>query len=191
MTLKGDNAKPWLLAGDFNVLAHPSKSNRFDGSQLPNRDIKEFTECLQELAVFDHAYEGPMFTWTNCQEEGFIARKLDRVFVNCAWLQRFPHSTVEFKSLGDSDHCLAYIRISQDVITPPKPFKFFNCWSKHADFLETVKNSWQASVEGSPMVILHKKLKRLKEDLRRFNSTHFAGISEKLKAKRNEIIWSW
>ena len=98
---------------------------------------------------------------------------------------------MEFKSLGDSDHCLAYIRISQDVITPPKPFKFFNCWSKHAEFLETVKNSWQASVEGSPMVILHKKLKRLKEDLKRFNSTHFAGISEKLKAKRNEIIWSW
>ena len=71
---------PWLLVGDFNVIAHPSKDSRFTGSQVMNLNNKEFKECMQTLAVFDHAFTGPLLTWSNHQEEAFLARKLDRVF---------------------------------------------------------------------------------------------------------------
>ena len=36
-------------------------------------------------------------------------------------------------------------------------------------------------------MILHRKLKRLKLVLRKFNEDHFAGISERIKAKRREL----
>ena len=63
---------PWMLAGDFNVTAHHSESSKYTTSQSAN--IKEFQDCLQELAVFDHAFFGPMFTWSNHQDETFVAK---------------------------------------------------------------------------------------------------------------------
>ena len=75
--------KAWLLVGDLNVLAHPSKSSNFNGSKVPNSDIRDFIKCMQNLATIDHVYTGPLFTWSNRQEKGFMARKLDRVLVNC------------------------------------------------------------------------------------------------------------
>ena len=62
--------KPWLLVGDFNVLAYPYESSKYDGNQGPNADIEEFTKCMQNIIVFDHAYIGLLYTWSNRQGEG-------------------------------------------------------------------------------------------------------------------------
>ena len=42
-------------------------------------------------------------------------------------------------------------------------------------------------MEGSPMEVLHRKLKGLKTVLRNFNTTYFARISERVKDKRKEL----
>ena len=64
-----------MFAGNFNVIALPSKSSNFNGSQGTTLDIKEFQECIHKVAVFDHAFIGPLFTCSNHQGEGFL-RKL-------------------------------------------------------------------------------------------------------------------
>lgn len=56
---------------------------------------------------------------------------------------------------------------------PPKPFKFFNFWAIHGDFLRVV-DSWRHNIEGSPMQILFDKLKKLKPILKKFNERHFS-----------------
>ena len=76
-------------------------------------DTNEFNECLQQLVVFDHVYNCPLFTWTNRQGKGFIAKKLDMELINGNWLFSFPLSREEFFSLGSSDHCLVKIQLSQ------------------------------------------------------------------------------
>ena len=179
--------KPWLLAGDFNVLAYPYESSKYDGNQGPNADIKEFTECMQNIIVFDYAYIGPLYTWSNRQGEGYMARKLDRVLINQVWLHTFSDSKVEFLSPSESDHCAAFVQLSKASYSPPKPFKFFNFWVKHSEFMDTVKASWEIREVGSPMVILHKKMKRLKPVLRAFNASRYVGISDKVKEKRKEL----
>ena len=73
---------PWMLAGDFNVTVHPSESSNYSDSLLMTMDMKEFIEVRNKLEVFDHGSSGPFFTWTNKHQEGFLARKLDRVIVN-------------------------------------------------------------------------------------------------------------
>ncbi|XVE56052.1 hypothetical protein DITRI_Ditri03aG0206000 [Diplodiscus trichospermus] len=133
----------WVLAGDFNIIAHPSESSDFNGSQVITSDMREFIDCQSRISVSDHAYIGSFFTWTNNQHESFLARKLDRVLINDDWYLRFPHSRVEFLPPEISDHCLALIQLQQVSESPPKPFKFFNFWTKHTQFLNVVQQSCQ------------------------------------------------
>ena len=84
------------------------------------------SDTRDQLSVMDHASSGPFFTWSNKHHDGFLTRKLDRVFINGNWIAKIPHSTVEFLAPKVSDHCPALIMMNQDIASPPKPFKFFN-----------------------------------------------------------------
>ena len=117
---------PWMMAGDYNVISHPFESSKFNGSQAMNSDIKDFVESMQLLEMQDHAYNGPLFTWSNHQDSTFLAKKLDRVLINDSWLSLFPHSRVEFLPPELSDHCPALIQLDSPYCSTPKPFKFFN-----------------------------------------------------------------
>lgn len=141
----------WMLAVDFNVLLDPSESSRFDGSQMANLPMREFKECLNEIGTFDHPFLGSIFTWLNNQEDTFQVRKLDRALINCEWVDLFPNSVVEFIAPGVSDHCPIVVRNLINAIRPKSPFKFFNFWTGHDLFLETVGASWQRHVDGNPM----------------------------------------
>ena len=117
---------PWVIAGDFNVIAHPNESSSYDGSQGVNMDMRDFQDSLKKVAVFDHSFNGPNFTWSNHQGEGFVVKKLDRVLINDKWHLTFANSAVEFLSPGDSDHCPALVKLDHPIWSPPKPFKVFN-----------------------------------------------------------------
>ena len=177
--------EPWMMAGDFNVIAQQCESS--SRSQEINVDIRDFVESKNHLSMFDHAFSGPLFTWTNRQAEGFIAKKLDRVLINGNWSSKFPQSQVEFLPQEISDHCPALIQLQQESHSPPKPFKFFNHWVKHQKFLEVVEQSWCEAAVGNPMKCLHQKMKRLKNGLRRFNQLEFGNISAKVTQKMREL----
>ena len=67
--------------------------------------MRDFVDCRLQLSVFDHAYSDTFLTWSNHQDEEFLARKLDRVLINAHWQVQFAHSQVEFLPLEISDHC--------------------------------------------------------------------------------------
>ncbi|KAK4382375.1 hypothetical protein Sango_2877800 [Sesamum angolense] len=63
----------------------------------------------------------------------------------------------------------------------PKPFRFFNMWADHRDFMATVENGWNLNVEGTTQFCLCRKLKALKGHLKAFNNLHFSHISVRAK----------
>ena len=71
--------------------------------------MRDLEEVKRHILVYDHAFTGAMFTWTNKHQNGLIVRKLDRVLVNDSWSNYFAHSTVEFLSPEISDHSPAFI----------------------------------------------------------------------------------
>ncbi|KAE8662818.1 hypothetical protein F3Y22_tig00113124pilonHSYRG00138 [Hibiscus syriacus] len=151
---------PWVLGGDYNIFLHAQESSDHDllGHYL-TPDMKYFHVFTQELALHDHPFFGPKFTWSNKQQELFLARKLDRVLVNPRWDSAFPNSFVEFLAAGVSDHCMAVIWLSKYPPTSrPKPFKFFNFWTAHPYFLSTG-----------------------------FNIDHYSNLSDRIKLKRAEL----
>lgn len=177
-------SNPWALAGDFNVVAASQES-------LPtcdiNSDISEFNDLSETIAVFDHHFSGSMFTWSNKHSVRFLERKLDRVLINSAWLNHFPKSSVQFLPPEVSDHCLSYLQLQSTTSSPPKPFKFYNCWVKHSSFLDMIKDTWSLPITGSAMSILFNKLKRLKPVLKAFNAANFGGIFKRVDDKRKAL----
>jgi hypothetical protein len=96
----------------------------------------EFGQCLNDLEVMDLNSSGCFYTWTNKSEEPhFVARKLDRVLANEFWMSYFGKTIVEFCPWDISDHSPAVISIGRMQSFGNKPFKFFNYWVEHKDFL--------------------------------------------------------
>ncbi|KAI7986846.1 hypothetical protein LOK49_LG14G01078, partial [Camellia lanceoleosa] len=84
----------------------------------------------------DLSYGGCQFTWANKRGAGdYIATKIDRVLVNEVWLINFPGSSASFLPFGISDHSPAVVNISDSKNSFKKPFKYFDFWSKHPEFL--------------------------------------------------------
>lgn len=79
------------------------------------------------------------------------------------------------------------VRLEEVTHSRPKPFRFFNCWSEHAEFLPIVQRVWQQRVEGSTMFQISQKLKRLKGELKIFNKeTFIPSLKESLELE-NEL----
>ncbi|XP_039012427.1 uncharacterized protein LOC120141701 isoform X1 [Hibiscus syriacus] len=176
-----------MVGGDFNVTADSMESsNNENGHFTP--EMEDLRNCLTSLGLVDHPYFGPVFTWSNKHEEGFIARKLDRVMVNDQWCEAFPNSHVEFQAPGVSDHCMAVAwHTHESLASRPKPFKFFNFWALHLDFKEVVGLSWTEAALGDPMQALFYKLKRLKPILKALNKRCYSDVSKKVADKREQL----
>ena len=89
---------------------------------------------MKKVAVFDHTFNEPIFTWSNHQEDGFVAKKLDIVLINDKWNLTFARSAMEFLSSEDSDHSPALVKLDQPIWSPLKPFKVFNFWIEIQNF---------------------------------------------------------
>ena len=87
---------PWFLVGDFNVTMDPYESSNSNGSHMITSDMKDFIEISRQISVFDHSFSGPLFTWSNKQQVGFLARKLDRALINGGWLVNFHFLLLKF-----------------------------------------------------------------------------------------------
>ncbi|OMO51727.1 Endonuclease/exonuclease/phosphatase [Corchorus capsularis] len=122
-----------------------------DGSST--LDMKDFHNFLLQNSLFDHTYTGTLFTWYNKNPLNPLARKLDRVLITDVWLDYFPNSWVEFLAPECSDHSPALLRLDNALAPSPKPFKFFNFWTQHENYLKIVEQSWSEPVNGNPIKI--------------------------------------
>ncbi|PSS19303.1 Endonuclease, partial [Actinidia chinensis var. chinensis] len=152
---------PWILLGDFNNVLSPDE--RINGQPVTMYETREFKECCYDIGISDIRSAGVFHTWTNNK----TWCKLDRAMINRSWIQRGFSAQANFDLPGIlSDHSPCTISILGDNDRGACPFKFFNMWTRHENFLELVNNSWGENIRGSAMFKLCKKLKALKEPLK-------------------------
>ncbi|XP_020240887.1 uncharacterized protein LOC109819544 [Asparagus officinalis] len=107
--------------------------------------------------------------------------RLDRSLVNDSWLHQHNSSQVEYLLPGLSDHSPGLISIFDDFKLGKRPFKFFNMWIKHENFLPVVSSIWQNEVKGYKMFSVWSKLKLLRSSLKDLNRKHFNNIGEQVQ----------
>ena len=115
-------------------------------------------------------------------------RKLDRVLVNEKWNLNFPLSEARFFPSGMSeDHSPMMVKVIDNDQNIKKPFRFFDMWMDHDEFMPLVKKVWDQNSGGCPMYQLCCKLRKLKQELKLFNMTHFSNISDRVKDAKHEM----
>ncbi|XP_039070402.1 uncharacterized protein LOC120217278 [Hibiscus syriacus] len=107
---------------------------------------------------------------------------MDRVIVNSNWIGAFLDSVIEFQALGDSDHCPALVWLHKEALVARlKPFKFFNFWVLHQEFMTVVEESWQASVKKKREELVRIQLANLDSDVVSINIDVELQVERELK----------
>jgi len=166
---------PWLVLGDFNSTL--SQDDKYNGEPVSSYEVSDFRACCSELELSDLNYTGCHYTWSN----GTVWTKIDRVLANPSWNNIQLTSHVHVHPAGAfSDHSGAHVRIGGSSPPGRRSFKFFNMWIEHSEYAGLISDGWQIPVEGSPMFILCRKLKSLKQPLKSLNKLHFSHILERV-----------
>jgi hypothetical protein len=72
---------PWICCGDFNEVL--SQDEHYGSNDRSETQIRLFQECLDDCALSDMGFSGPMFTWTNKQNNDRNVRvRLDWAVAN-------------------------------------------------------------------------------------------------------------
>lgn len=122
------SADTWIIQGDFNVALHEEEQSRFMETRSDRAVIREFQNAVLTCDMVDLAQVGSRFTWTNCQDDNPISKKLDRVMVNSRWLNTFSQSYTTFESGGVSDHLRMFTLLR---VSPPRTCEAFQVFQSH------------------------------------------------------------
>ncbi|XP_074300078.1 uncharacterized protein LOC141631285 [Silene latifolia] len=165
---------PWVLGGNFNCVLLAEE--RLGGS-FNLAEAEPFQQCLEDCEVMDLQASGSFYTWNNKQPpETRVYSRLDRALVNQGWTDHFPDMYANFLPEGHFDHSPCVIgQINRDHHRN-RPFKYFNMWSMSPDFQACVDNIWKQNLAGTRMYRVTQKLRLLKPELKRINSTCYSDI---------------
>lgn len=67
-------------------------------------------------------------------------------------------------------------------------FRYINAWASHPQFMDTVKEVWEAPVEERPIIKFASKLKCLKRRLRAWNRDTFAKVNQRVKQAEDTVL---
>ncbi|KAF9622947.1 hypothetical protein IFM89_035378 [Coptis chinensis] len=154
---------PTLIIGDFN--SYLSTTEKKGGRWPSSTAMGDFREWMDNNFMLEAPCSGLFYTWSNKRRGSKrIMGRLDRAFYNKEWQDSFPNWGLKAVARLCSDHA-PLIGWHESIPKPRNaPFKFFNMWLSHSDFMAVVKNSCEEYIEGHELFILAQKLKRLKDD---------------------------
>ncbi|XP_020262884.1 uncharacterized protein LOC109838865 [Asparagus officinalis] len=195
------NCRIWILWDNDIINVHIIKSSeQFLTCSIESKDGKISCFCTIVYALNQQINRRSL--WNDLLEF--------KHNVNCPWLiggdfnsiisseekigglpvteaETFTSNQVDYLMPGCFDHSPALLTIGDDIIEGKKPFKFYNMWVKHPDFLKTVSSIWDQDIHGYMMFKLHTKLKKLKPALKELNKKYFMDISEQVLRSKKEL----
>lgn len=173
---------PWLIMGDFNQVLSVSEVYSITRPVISPQGMATLSDCLQDCQIFDMAFRGCEFTWTNKSPSNPKARKLDRALINEKWLERFPDSSAFFDSPGSSDHSPCLVSLSNELTSRKSRFMFFSMFTSHPEYHDLIREAWQDDITpSSPMSSLYHRLRRAKACCKCINRRSFSSIQQRTK----------
>ncbi|PKI39155.1 hypothetical protein CRG98_040456 [Punica granatum] len=76
----------WVLIGDFNAIKDIQEVKAVGREVVIDQSMRDFADFLNSTELTDHTSIGCYYMWSNKRQEGFQARKIDRVLINEKWV---------------------------------------------------------------------------------------------------------
>ena len=114
--------------------------------------------------------------------------RIDRTLASMDWVDHFGNVFQRVLPCVVSNHCPFFV-VAGSVNKGRSAFKFENMWLKEEGFVERVWQWWNGyCFSGSPSFILARKLKALKEDLKKWNKEEFGDLALRKKCLLFELL---
>jgi hypothetical protein len=118
-------------------------------------------DLVSDLDLFDVKPSKGKYTWNNKRTGvGHIAARLDRFLIHNPLLFLPLVITSQIIPWGISDHRPIALTLAKDENLGPIPFRFNPLWMDSPDFLPLISSAWSTWVNGTPVYIWEKKLKK-------------------------------
>ena len=131
------HAGPWLVAGDFNLLAkQEDKSNALVNRQM----LARFRARLNMLELKELFLNSRRYTWSN-ERRNATLEKIYHIFVSNEWDEAYPTCFLSALGTTVSDHCPLMLDLNVDIATR-KRFRFEAFWCKAAGFMDVINTAW-------------------------------------------------
>lgn len=141
----------------------------------------EFQDWIFGIDLVEVQRTDSKYTWTNFQErDRRIFRKLDWCFGNHLWYNKIGEAACSVFNWSLSNHCSLLADMKRNSSNVKAPFRFFNMWCDHTEFLRIVEKIWCTPIKGSNMFKVYQKLRMLRVELRMLNRKVFAMIPRKI-----------
>ena len=149
--------------------------------------MTDFLDFIVMANLVDLPLLGGPFTWSSGSESPSMSR-IDRVLVSADWEDHFPDVSQKLLPRPISDHSSLLVE-SGGMARGRSAFKFENMWLKVDGFQEKIQGWWSSySFSGPPSLVLARKLKALKEDLKIWNREVFGDVGVKKKGVMDDIL---
>ena len=156
--------------------------------EVDTTGMEDFNLALQDAELFEARSNGLNFSWWNNQDDSPISKKIDHALVNQSWGQKFPDALCDFLEPQQSDHAPCLSKMPSIARRVTKPFKFFHHVTDHPEYLNSVKEASNCeSIVGSMQFKLTRSIKLMKKVLRKLNSTHYSGITHRVKDQAAKV----
>ncbi|XP_060200473.1 uncharacterized protein LOC132628728 [Lycium barbarum] len=177
--LASDMTLPWLVGGDFNVIV--DEEEKYGGLPVTLNEVEDFRHCIQTCNLSDLGYKGSIFTWWNGRAaDECVFKRLDRCLGNFELQQQFLGLEVSHLIKLGSDHSPLLLECKQEVQQFKKSFNFLNFWTKHAEFLQVVKDNWKTDVVANYFMTFNVKLKKLKKVLSQWSKATYGDFFQNI-----------
>jgi hypothetical protein len=132
----------------------------------------------------DPGYSGLPYTWDNKQVgRDNVKARLDRVFGDDRFLQRFGATHVKHLQTSESDHCALLVEVAGRPRQRPnkvlKPFQYENMWHRDPSYVEQVNSAWAKCGPGLRGV--QTSLRNMQSSLQLWDKEVFGSVRNNLK----------
>ena len=166
---------PWCIFGDFNVVRFPSERL---GCDRLSSSMTDFSNFIDTSNLVDLPLKGGPYTWSSGSANPSMSRT-DRFLISTDWEDRYLDVLQKLLPCLLSDHFPLLLDVGS-LARGKASFHFENMWLKNEGFVDHIEAWWSNySFCGPPSLVLTRKLRALKEDLKKWNYHEFGNVSFK------------
>lgn len=123
----------------------------------------------------------------NREDADFVMERLDRVFANVEWVNRYPLYSLRNLPIIRSNHGTILLDLEVQGPFRKRPFRFEHVWLTHSSCREMIQRAWNVQSHGSRAAQLRNKISNVKETTLEWNREVFGKVENEIKLKQSEL----